>query len=915
VRVDLPTGTVTFLFTDLEGSTRLWDEHPESMRPALAQHDGILRDAVESNGGSIVKTTGDGVHAVFATAPDAVAAALEAQRVFGAADWGATPLRVRMGLHTGATELRDGDYYGSATNRAARLMAIAHGGQVIVSHVTGELIADTLPDGVSLLDLGEHRLRDLSKPERVFQVVAPGLTESFSPLHSIDARSTNLPVQLTSFVGRGDDVQAIEALLADQRSVTLTGVGGVGKTRLALQVAAESHGRYADGVWFVELASVEAARVGAVIAGALEIEGNAQRGLEGSLVQGVRSRELLLVLDNCEHIVREVRRVVELILREAPRVRVLVTSREGLRVAGEQIYAVPSLDDQAAVALFVERAHAVDPSFTLRESDAAIVADLCARLDGMPLAIELAAARVPMFSLEDLAGRLDQRFRLLTGGRGGVERHQTLRAAIDWSYDLLSPAERSVFARFSVFAGGCTLDAAEAVVADAEVPVDLVVDLLSELVAKSLVVVDRDCAETRYDMLESVRQYAQDRLVDLGDADATRARHANWYTGFARAAGRGLYSSEEHQWLERLRAEIDNLEVAVAWAVAADETDIAMRIGGAFPRQAGSRPMLGTAFLAEQAMLVAGANEHPLRARVFAEAAWAKLIRGGDADAAERLLLQSVEEMRGGARYAAAGYLYLLMYNGWRVDDAGGVVKATGSPQSFALAEEGLAHAEAAGDELGAIGMRIALAGQSWMAGHEQDAQDVAARALTDARRLQQPTLEAAALYVSALTLSNSEPERAIAMLHETLERTRGLGNDSEQLTALGLLAALEARHGDIHRSLEAMRDQSMTTSQPMFIVASNIYIGLEVFNRVGRPEVVARAHGQCFEALWAYDAAAPGNHYVRYHSEAVERARETLGGEAFDRCVAEGAAIPPSEFASTFLREIDAILAELPPA
>ncbi len=419
--VRLPTGTVTFLFTDLEGSTRLWEEHSDSMKGVLAGHDAILRSAVESNGGSVVKTTGDGVHAVFPTAPDGVAAALDAQRELDAADWAASWIGWASGW--GCTRARPS--CGTATTTArrrtvpARLMGIAHGGQVVLSHITAELVGDALPEGVTLLDLGEHRLRDLSKPEHVFQVVAPGLPASFSPLQSIDALTTNLPVQLTSFVGRAEDVQAVEALLADQRAVTLTGVGGVGKTRLALQVAAESIERYPGGVWFVELASVEAARVGAVIAGALGIEVTPQQGLEGSLVDGLRGRELLLVLDNCEHIVREVRRVVELILREAPGVRVLVTSREGLRVPGEQIYAVPSLDDEAAVALFMERAHAVDPSFTLRDSDASIATDLCARLDGMPLAIELAAARVPMFSLEDLAGRLDQRFRLLTGGRGG----------------------------------------------------------------------------------------------------------------------------------------------------------------------------------------------------------------------------------------------------------------------------------------------------------------------------------------------------------------------------------------------------------------------------------------------------------------------------------------------------------------
>ncbi len=328
-----------------------------------------------------------------------------------------------------------------------------------------------------------------------------------------------------------------------------------------------------------------------------------------------------------------------------------------------------------------------------------------------------------------------------------------------------------------------------------------------------------------------------------------------------------------------------------------------MRIGGAFPRQAGSRPLLGTGFLAEQAMLVTGASEHPLRARVLAEAAWAKVIRG-DSDSSERLLVQSVEAMRAGARYAAAGFTYRLMYGGGRGDYAG----------YYAFAEEGLEMAEAAGDELGTIGLRIAMAGQSMMTGREQAAREIAERALADARRLRQPTLEAAALYVVALTLSTSDPERAMSVLHESLARTGELGIDSEHLTALGLLAALEARHGDIRRSLEAMQEQISSPPQAGFIIATNMYIALEVFNRVGRPDLVATCHGQQAEALRIYEAALPGNHYVRYHVEAVERAREALGEEVFDRCAAEGVAMPHEEFRSVILREVDGILAELPP-
>ena len=897
---ELPEGTVTFLFTDLEGSTRLWEEHPDSMRDALARHDTLLRASVEAHGGHVVKSTGDGMHAVFATAHDALAAASDAQLVLAGCEWGATgPLRVRMGVHTGEAESRDGDYFGTAPNRAARLMAIAHGGQILVSNVTRELVGDVVTADVQLIDLGEHRLRDLSRPERVFQLVVGGVYQSFPPLRSIDVMPTNLPVQLTSFVGRTSELKAVAELSTGHRIVTLTGVGGVGKTRLALQVAAESLERFRDGAWIVELSSVEATRVVAVIAAVLDVEVRSGWTLEASLVDVLQSRSLLLVLDNCEHLLSEVRRVVEVILREAPGVSLLVTSREGLRVAGEQLFSVPSLSEDAAIELFTERASTVDSMFWLSEDDRVAVAGVCQRLDGIPLAIELAAARVSMFSVPELAHRLDQRFRLLTGGRGAVERHQTLRAAVDWSYDLLTPVERMAFARLSVFAGGCTMEAAEAVVADDDIPVEEVLDLLSGLVDKSLVIADHTRSVTRYDMLETVRQYAHEHLVDSGEAEVVRRRLAQWYVEFARAAGRGLYSADEEQWLERLRVEIDNLEVAVGWAVNADETDVAMRIGGSFPRQGSARPLLGTAFLAEQAINVTGADRHSLRARVLAEAGWAKAMRG-DAAMAVTMFEEAIEAQRAGARFSAAAFIYLSVVHGWH--------RRGEFAAAYELAKEGLEMAEAAGDVMGAIGLRVSLAAEATMSERDAEGFDLAERALADAQRIGQPTLIAAALYIKALALARPDPQWAISLLHEALNILRRLENESERIPALGLLAALEGRYGEARQSLEAIREQMTASTVSGYFIASNLYIGIQVFNRVGRPDLVAQCDGYCQRVK-----VEARTLYLDYHEESVREARAKLGDQAFERHFAIGAATPTDDFYGMIVGEVDELLAGLP--
>jgi predicted ATPase len=868
---------VTFLFTDMEGSTRRWEEDPDAMRVAVARHDEVVRGAIEANGGYVFATGGDGFAAAFSRAADAVTAAQAAQAALAAVD----AVSVRMGINTGEVHERDGDYFGPAVNRTARLMAAGHGGQVLISGVTAELVS-----GLVLGNLGEHRLRDLGSPLLVWQLG----TSEFPPLRTLDELPGNLPVQLTSFVGREAELSALRELVAAHRMVTLTGIGGVGKTRLAVHLGAEVLDRYRNGVWLAELASVEAPRALEVMAGAIGVDLQPARTIEDCVIEDLRSRQVLLVVDNCEHILGEVRRIAELLLYEVPGVSILATSREGLRVPGEQLYSVPSLDDDSALRLFVERARSVDSGFTLGESDRTSVLAMCSRLDGIPLAIELAAARVPMFSLEDLAQRVQQRFRLLTAGRGTIERHQTLRAAVDWSYDLLSARERAAFSRLSVFAGGCTLEAAEAIIAAADLAADEVLELLSGLVDKSLVVVDRTHATTRYGMSETIRQYAEERLVASGDAEAVRARHARWYAEFARAAGRGLYSAEELSWLEPLRGELDNLQVAVAWAVGAADTDIAMRLGGSFPRQAMARPLLGTAYLAEQAMSVRGADHHPLRARVMAEAAWAAFSRG-DPDRGTHLLHESIEAQRRGARYAAAAYAYLTSL--W-----------TDPIKHYEVAKDGLEAAELAGDALGAIGCRITLSAQAMLAEHDDEALEQSNRALTEARQLGQPTLEAAALYASGLALSNAEPARAITILRQSADLTARLGIESERATALSLIAALEARYGDARRGLEAMRD-TLATEFPRPAFRSDLYIGIELFNRVGRPDLVARWYG----VSRRYVPSAPPL-YRKFNQDAVQEARAILGDEAFDLHDAEGASITPERFREALQAELDALLA-----
>jgi predicted ATPase/class 3 adenylate cyclase len=624
----LPTGTVTFLFTDIAGSTRLWEQHTTAMQPALARHDHILRDAITTHGGMLVKGTGDGLHAAFVRATYGVHAALAAQRALTVEDWGAIglprgqSLRVRMALHIGVAEERNGDYFGPAVNRTARLLAVGHGGQILLSHAMCDVVRDHLPPGATLRDLGAHRLKDLSREEQIWQLTVPDLPADFPPLTSLSARRHNLPIQQTSFVGRENQLAVITRLLDGTHLLTLTGPGGTGKTRLSLQFASEllaDAGRFADGVWLVELAPLaDPALVPQAAASALDLREDAGRPLLATLTDFLRGKDLLLIVDNCEHVVEACAQLAETLLRACPQVRILASSREALGIAGEVAWRVPPLavpptelrtandasDHVGALAqyesirLFAERAAAVLPGFTVTNGNARALAQVCARLDGIPLAIELAAARVNVLRVEQIAARLDDRFRLLTGGsRNAVPRQQTLRALIDWSYDLLSEAEQALLRRLAVFAGGWTLEAAEAVCTGGSLNQDDVLDVLTQLVKKSLVVADREQGqETRYRLLETIRQYALERLNESGEAEEQLRRHAANFLALAeRDAPYGAWDDRAAIWCERLAADIDNLRAALAWShPAAERAEIAVRLVGA----------LGLFWSEEQATLI-----------------------------------------------------------------------------------------------------------------------------------------------------------------------------------------------------------------------------------------------------------------------------------------------------------------------
>jgi predicted ATPase/class 3 adenylate cyclase len=595
----IPSGTVTLLFTDIQGSTRLWEAEPEPMTTALRRHDQILRAAIEDAGGYVFKTVGDAFCAAFWTPNAAIGAALTAQRALGSEAWPTSrPILVRMGLHTGACEERDRDYFGPVVNRAARLEAAAHGGQVLVSGATAELLAGSLPDGVGLADLGPHRLKDLGRPEQVYQLTAEFLQASFPPLASLDNPElpNNLPTLVSAFIGRETELADVRALISSARLVTLTGAGGSGKTRLALQASAELIGKVPDGVWLTELAPLtDGEQIPVAVAAALGITDHSGPNLTATVASALADHDTLILLDNCEHVIDAAAKFADEVIRHCPKVRFLATSREPLGIDGERVYRVPSLslpdadaetaDSLAhsdAVRLFAERARALQPDFRIDEQSAPLAATICRRLDGIPLALELAAARLSSMSLAQISARLDQRFRLLTGGsRNAMPRQQTLQATVDWSFGLLAPPERSTLTRLSVFAGGFDLESAEAVCVSETVDALDVLDLLGSLVAKSLVIADHSPQSVRYRMLETIRQYsAQELLRAEGDDEVLRIRdrHAAYYLALAEAGAPALHGYGQRDWLHRFDAEWDNLRAVFEHLAAEDRPDDVMAL-------------------------------------------------------------------------------------------------------------------------------------------------------------------------------------------------------------------------------------------------------------------------------------------------------------------------------------------------
>lgn len=566
----LPSGTVTFLFTDIEGSTRLWQDKPQAMAISHARRDAILREAIQANHGYIVDIVGDSFNAAFHNALDGLRAALAAQRDLLSEPWGETgALRVRMGLHTGTAQISgdgSGAKYDGYTTLAStqRVMAAAYGGEVLLTQTTQDLLQNELPEAVALRDLGEHRLKDLSAPLRLYQLVAPDLPHEFPAIKSLDALPNNLPVQVTSFIGRETEIAEIQTLLDTARLITLTGSGGTGKTRLAQQVGTDVSHSFPQGIWLIELASLtDPSQIIPAMAHVFGLQEQPFVPLVTLVTDYLRDKHVLLLLDNCEHLIQACARLADDLLHQCARLVILATSREALGIAGETVYPTPSLASVDATHLFLERARAVNPHFELNRGNAPAVATICARLDGIPLAIELAAARTKSLSPEQIAARLNDRFRLLVGGsRTAIPRQQTLRALIDWSYDLLSDQEKRLLQFASVFIGGWTLDALEAVAADPNT-----LEHLEQLVTKSLVVTQERETEMRYFMLETIRQYAREKLFDAQEASTARDRHFSYFNDLSEWMWDTFRSPNSLPMMNRAGDEIENFRAALEWGL------------------------------------------------------------------------------------------------------------------------------------------------------------------------------------------------------------------------------------------------------------------------------------------------------------------------------------------------------------
>jgi len=786
----VPAGTVTFLLTDIEGSTRLWESVPEAMEVALERHNRLVTGVVEDHGGVVVTSRGEGdsMFAVFPGAAAAVEAAGVCQLRLGGEPWPAgAVLRVRMGLHTGEARARGSDQLDHAPiNRCARVKAAAHGGQVLVTKTTRDLAGGRLGGGFGLTRLGEFRLRDLAEPEVIYQLTHADLPAGFPPVRTIAERAGNLPLAVSSFIGRERELDQIAAALGQARLVTLTGPGGVGKTRLAVRAAGQVASPYADGAWLCELAPVrDPAGVDDAVAAVFSLTARAGQSTREALAEFLRTKELLLVLDNCEHVLERAAVLAAVLARSCERLVILATSREALGIEGERLVPVPSLEvpgtdadltaitQAEAVRLFAERAAAIKPGFEVTAGNAAAVAAVCRRLDGMALAVELAAARVPAMTPAELARRLERSFAVLAAGRrGAAERHQTLRATIDWSFELLAGPEQALLARLAVFAGGATLEAAEAVCGGEGIDPDAVFDLLAALVARSLVVAEDTGPETRYRLLETIRQYSEERLEGVGEAERWRARHAGYYADLpGRVRDHAHDPNQEVFWAIRLSAEQDNLLAAWSWAIGTGN------FGTAFQMLAGFAPVeVWTSYPlllpGEAALGLPGAAGHPGYPLAVAASAVFASYRA-DVTGTEELCRRAAEA---NARRHPPD---------WRVEATvcaarSNIANTTGAfADAPRLAEQAAGIARAGGDLADAsIELTIAAAGHV-LIDDAPAAVPLAREALALARQIGAPALIATGLLAVGLAVADTDPGQARACLREGLELRTALGYHS----------------------------------------------------------------------------------------------------------------------------------------
>jgi predicted ATPase/class 3 adenylate cyclase len=877
VGVRPPSGTVTFLFTDIEGSTRRWETDPETMSAALVVHDEVLSSAIEAHGGWLFKHTGDGVCAAFSVARAAVDAAVEAQRRLA--------LPVRMGAATGEAEERDGDYFGPALNRAARVMEAGHGGQILVAASTASLV-----DGVELADLGEHRLRDLSGATRLFQVHADGLGVDFPRLRTLDAVPGNLPVQLTSFVGRDIEVKELIEVVQSQRLVTLTGVGGVGKTRLATQIAGELIPDHPDGVWLVELAPVgDPSAVPDAVASVLDITSQAGAGVTENIAQALLNRRALIVMDNCEHVLDAAAAVIEAILARTTTVTVIATSREGLRVGGEHVWSVPPLDVDAgagsgAVALFVERAQAVVASFHLHDDgDIAAVAEICRRLDGIALAIELAAARMVSMTPTEVLERLTDRFRLLSLPQRGSDRHQTLRHAVSWSYDLLQEDERTVLNRCSVFAGGFDLAAAVEVCGDGELDQFVALNGLDSLVRKSLVSTERVNGHTRYGMLETIRKFAEEQLAASGTLDQVRDCHARYFADQA-VLHRDIWDGPRQRVaLDWVEVEFANLRAGFRWAMSQGEIVAAGAIAAQTAIMAFALQRYEPAGWAEEMLPAAAAADLRQLPRLYSAAGLCAMTGRVEAGIGYAEIAVAMEAE---PRYDPFefGWSSLLLatanaYAGQRdrfveiCDDLG--------------TRPGFAHVVGL---CGLVTMLPAL-------GRADEAIAIAEEAVATARAQGNPFWICCALYGYGRAFANTDPHRARNALREGLAFAREHRIRYYEARIARNAAHLEASYGELEDALvlfETAIDSFHRAGDRATLATSLAYLAV-LFERIERPEVAATIYGTSTnDASIAKVVNRPG---------AVARLQEILGDALFDECVAAGAAMEPAD-AVAYARE-----------